>query len=97
MREVHVHGFSKKADILRRLSNEAQQRSQRLNLRLSRNRKTQIKQASLAGIQKSKAKDDFSDRPFRERKAALNLIQLAKQSLGEDTDRVSSLIQTLTV
>lgn len=41
--------------------------------------------------------DSLAGRPFQERKAALNMIQLAKQTLGDDADRVTNLIKTLTV
>ena len=40
---------------------------------------------------------EFDRRPFKERKAALNLAQMAQCNAGLSTDRVANLIDTLTV
>ena len=41
--------------------------------------------------------EGLGERPFRERKAALNLTQMARLDEKLDADRVANLIQTLTV
>ena len=41
--------------------------------------------------------DDFDKRPFRERRAALNLAQLAHDNVELSSDQVANLIRTLTV